>query len=257
MCFPFVLRRGSGGFAFAWRVAGAGVAAAVALLPAGVAAARASTPGPATPGPSTPGPAAPGPGAPGQATPHPVTPHPVTPHPDRPEPDKPKKAYALRIGIENGRRDVGPGDRLTYTIKVSNSGNADSPPLLLTQTLIPGLRLISSAPKGKVTDGRLTWSRVVPAGGTGQFSTTVQVGRLPSGTQRLAAVACATAKKGKRPIVCAADSDRLPVPAVDGSRWPWPGLWYAGAGVVAALAALLGVLARRRTLRRRQWTARL
>ncbi|MFC7382427.1 hypothetical protein [Sphaerisporangium rhizosphaerae] len=215
---PAVHGRETAASAVRGRTAGAriGVAVALALLPPGTAAAYAATPHPA----------------------------------------KPKKDYALRIGIDNGLAGVGPGDRVTYTIKVTNTGNADTPPLLLTQTLIPGVRLVSSAPKGKVTGGRVTWSGKVPAGGTGRYSATVQVGALPAGTQRLAAVACATTKGSRRPIVCAADSDRLPAPAAGGRPGSSTALWYGAGGAVAALTALMGVLLRRVALRRREWTAR-
>jgi uncharacterized repeat protein (TIGR01451 family) len=165
---------------------------------------------------------------------------------------KPKQPFALRIGIDDGRTTVRPGDRLTYTTKISNTGRERTPGLVLTQTLVPGLKLVSSTPEGTVSAGQIIWKSTLPAGKTDQFSATVQVGRLPGQLQRLAAVACASNKIGKRPIVCAAHSDRLQAPAPTGlahrvtalalSR----ALWWTAAGVGALLMTALTLFVRRR-----------
>ena len=168
---------------------------------------------------------------------------------------KPKQSFALRIGIDNGRTSVRVGDRLTYVTKVSNTGAASTPDLLLTQTLVPGLKLISSAPKGTLSGDRVMWSRVLPTGRTDQFSVTVEVGRLTGRPQRLAAVACASAKADKRPIVCASHLDLLRTTVTErpGSRIAGlvPGwiLWCAIAGAGALLAASLVLFHRRRKTR--------
>jgi uncharacterized repeat protein (TIGR01451 family) len=165
---------------------------------------------------------------------------------------KPKQTYALRIGIDNGRTSVRPGDRLTYVTKVSNTGAAKTPDLLLSQTLVPGLKLISSAPKGVLSADRITWNRALPTGGTGQFSVTVEVGRLARGQQRLAAVACASTKTDKRPIVCASHLDLLRTTATKGSQSGIGGLlsgrvlWCMIAGTGALLGAGVMLLRRRR-----------
>lgn len=169
-------------------------------------------------------------------------------------PPRPKQSFALRIGIDNGHTAVRQGDRLTYVTKISNTGQKETPDLLLSQTLVPGLELISSTPKGKVSGGRITWKSALPTGKTDQFSVTVEVGRLSGQLQRLAAVACAATLTGKRPIVCAAHSDRLQPPVkpgftdrltalVSGPLF-WSGITGAGSLIVAAL-----VLMRRRRLR--------
>ena len=169
---------------------------------------------------------------------------------------KPEESFALRIGIDDGRTTARTGDRLTYTIKVSNTGTAASPGLLLTQTLLPGLKVISSTPKGAVSGGRITWQRALPAGRTDQLRVTVEVGRLSAELRRLAAVVCASAKTDERPIVCASHMDLLPAATAAGPerRTVRPllrlGLWTAGAGALV-MAALVLVLVRRRRRRRR------
>ncbi|MBT2226561.1 DUF11 domain-containing protein [Nonomuraea sp. NEAU-A123] len=178
-----------------------------------------------------------------------------TAHARAPHPAEPKRSLALHIGIDNGHESVQRGDRLTYTIKISNTGATKTPALLLTQTLTPGLKLVSSTPQGKVSADRIAWSRALPAGKTDQFSVTLQVERLPAQLQRLAAVACASAKAGKRPIVCATDSDRLATSPSEGLQGqPVPayghGLWYAIAGVGALSTTSLALYARRRRRRR-------
>jgi uncharacterized repeat protein (TIGR01451 family) len=167
-------------------------------------------------------------------------------------PSKPKQSFALRIGIDNGRTDVRPGDRLTYITKISNTGTAKSPDLLLTQTLVPGLKLISSTPKGTASGGQVSWKKTLPAGRTEQFGVTVEVGRLSEQLQRLAAVVCASTRTGKRPIVCASHSDAVRTAAPGGARGRLigtvlsRGLWFAIAGAGALVVASLVLLARRR-----------
>jgi len=164
---------------------------------------------------------------------------------------KPKQTYALRIGIDNGRTRVRTGDRLTYVTKLSNTGAAETPDLLLSQTLVPGVKLISSTPKGTLSGDRITWNRVLPTGKTDQFSVTVEVGRLTGPAQRLAAVVCASTKAGIRPIVCASHLDLLGDSATDRTRsgalrsgWV---IWCAIAGAGVFLAASVMLFRRRRT----------
>ena len=82
--------------------------------------------------------------------------------------------------------------------------------------------------------------------------------RTPARALRLAAVACASARGGSRPIVCAAHLDRLPAAAqapgsASRSARPagLPPLAYAGAALAVLAAAVLAVLARRRVRLRR------
>ncbi|WP_066376380.1 DUF11 domain-containing protein [Herbidospora mongoliensis] len=169
------------------------------------------------------------------------------------EPTHKPKAVTLSIAIDNGHTTVKEGDRLTYTVKIHNTGATDTPVLRLSQTMVPGLKLLSSTPSGTVSAGRIEWSKSLPAGEKAQFSVTVDVGELAPQLQRLAVVACASAKTGDRPIVCATHSDRLltttarsqvPVPASGSGRF------YAIAGI-AALVLACGAFIGRRGLRRR------
>jgi uncharacterized repeat protein (TIGR01451 family) len=179
---------------------------------------------------------------------------PVTAHAAGPGPSKPKQSYALRIGIDNGRTNVRTGDRLTYVTKVSNTGTAKTPDLLLTQTLLPGIKLLSSAPKGTLSQGRITWNQSLPTGKTNEFRVTVEVGRLQSRPKRLAAVACASTKTAKRPIVCASHLDLLDGTATTAPKGRLGGpalIWGIGSAIVAAgaLAVALPTLLRRRRKR--------
>ncbi|GII62342.1 hypothetical protein Skr01_24270 [Sphaerisporangium krabiense] len=171
--------------------------------------------------------------------------HASVPHPAEP-------AYALRIGIDNGQTSVRPGDRLTYTIQVSNTGAKDSPDLVLKQVVPPGLKVLSSTPEGKISRDVIAWRRAVPAGRTDRLSVAVEVGSFPAQLRRLAAVVCASVKHEKRPIVCATDLDRLPSAAPPSERASvGAGLWWALGAVLAVLVAFLGPRARRALRRAR------
>lgn len=116
----------------------------------------------------------------------------------------------LRISIGDGRTMAQTGDRLTYTVLVQNSGARRSPQLKITETLPPGLRLVSASSQGVARAGVVTWSADLPAGGHDTFHLQAQVTRPPARQSRLAAVACATLAGSRTPIVCAAHLDRLP-----------------------------------------------
>ena len=155
--------------------------------------------------------------------------------------------YALRVGIDDGRTAVRAGDRITYVTKISNTGPVATPALLLSQTLPPGLTLVSSSPPGVLSHGRVLWNETLPAGRTDRFEVTADVGIL-SGVTRLAAVACASTKADRRPILCASHIDRLRTDeAQGGTGGPIPDriLWY-GAGAVGGLLILLGLMIQRR-----------
>ena len=82
----------------------------------------------------------------------------------------------------------------------------------------------------------------------------------PDHLLRLATVACASAMRDGRPIVCATHSDRLPAGAAaeaEAARAAAPPvnrLWYVGAGLLVLV--LTGVLAARRARRRGGRTSR-
>lgn len=174
-----------------------------------------------------------------------------TAHATDPGPAKPKQSYALRIGIDDGRTSVRTGDRLTYVTRVSNTGTTKTPGLRLSQTLVPGVKLISSAPKGTVSQGRITWDRALSTGGTSEFRVTVEVGRLAGHPERLAAVACASTRTDNHPLVCASHLDLLGDAAGAASARPagsaltW-GVRSALAGAAALVLTMLALLVRRR-----------
>jgi uncharacterized repeat protein (TIGR01451 family) len=152
----------------------------------------------------------------------------------------------LRISIGDGRTTAQAGDRLTYTVLVQNSGARRTPPLKITQTLPPGLRLVSASRHGVARAGSVTWHADLPAGGKDTFSLQAQVTRSAARQSRLAAVACAALAGSRTPIVCAAHLDRLPgaPAAAPGRRAATPAartLPSYAVGVLAVLAA--GVLA--------------
>jgi uncharacterized repeat protein (TIGR01451 family) len=165
----------------------------------------------------------------------------------------------LSIDVNDGRTAVKPGDLLRYVVEVHNIGTTTARHLLLTQTLPPGMRLISASRHGAARAGRVSWWVSLPVGHSGTFRVVGRAGRTPAHLLRLATVACAAADGSIKPVVCAAHSDRLPAGALAAALKPGT----AAAGnqttrryvtvVVAALvlAALTLIVPRRLALRRR------
>jgi uncharacterized repeat protein (TIGR01451 family) len=166
---------------------------------------------------------------------------------------------ALTISVSDGRTAANPGDRLTYVVTLRDAGQAGAPHLEVTQTLPAGLDFLSASPRETAAGGKVSWPAAIAAGATRTFRVVAQVTRTPARVLRLAAVACASAQGGSRPIVCAAHLDRLPAaaPAAAARSGRTPGippLAYAGTALalLAAIAIALAVLVRRRVRLRRQ-----
>ncbi|MER6825864.1 hypothetical protein ABT352_07740 [Streptosporangium sp. NPDC000563] len=187
----------------------------------------------------------------------------LKPHPEGPE-SRGEKAAAggvpsLSISIDNGRTAAEEGDRLTYTVKVRNTGATRVRELDLTQTLPTGLRFVSADGQGSASKGQVRWSVDVPPGKEATFHTVAEVGATPADLLRLASIACASIEGNDRPIVCATHSDQLPAGAAAAeaehvAAHPVSSrLGYVGMGAAAALSVLVlaGLLLLRRSRRGR------
>ncbi|MEO3856704.1 hypothetical protein [Acrocarpospora sp. B8E8] len=164
---------------------------------------------------------------------------------------EPEATLPLNISIDNGRTSVRQGDRLTYTIKISNTGDAETPVLRVFQATVPGLEVLATTPEATASAKRIEWSKSLAAREEAEFSVTAQVGPQAPQMQRLTVVACASNKSTDRPVVCAAHSDRLETLGLPiESETSNLGLWFTLAGVAALLAAS-GVIVGRRLLRRK------
>lgn len=168
-------------------------------------------------------------------------------------------APGLEISVSDGRAAVRPGDRVTYLVRVQDTGSRPVHRLEVTQALPAGVQFVSASDGGTAAAGRVTWHASLAAGGTDEVRATVLVTRIPAKTVRLAAVACAALPADSRPVICAAHLDPLPAgggAAVAPDRVAAAGQppargfphWYlaAGAGLAALVLALIGGRVRRR-----------
>jgi uncharacterized repeat protein (TIGR01451 family) len=163
---------------------------------------------------------------------------------------------ALIVSVTDGRVAARDGDVLRYTLTVRDTGSAPAPDLKVTQTMPPGVRLVSASDQGRAKAGQVSWSVGLRAGREATFHVVTRVGRTPATLLRLAAVACVSLPGSERPAVCAAHLDRLPAATAALVSRPAKSGLGAAAYVAAALAvAVLGLLAaiavRRRGPRRR------
>ncbi|CAO5163181.1 DUF11 domain-containing protein [Frankia sp. AiPs1] len=168
----------------------------------------------------------------------------------------------LAIGIDDGHTSVGVGDRVTYTVKIRNIGTVNAKDLLITQTLPAGARFVSAERNGVIRAGAVAWRTDLAAGRDTALVVHAEVTKTSPGQQRLASVVCATTDGTSRPIVCAADSDRLPAGGAAGASdtgagshaaggpHGWLVALYVGAGIVVALVA--GIAGRLRWSSRRR-----
>jgi uncharacterized repeat protein (TIGR01451 family) len=120
---------------------------------------------------------------------------------------------ALSIGISDGTSTAKPGDVLSYKVNIRNIGSASAPPLEVALTLPPAFKLLSASGDAAQAAGLVKWRVSLPAGHSGDFRVVGRVGPTPRQLLRLDAIACATAAKGAKPIVCAAASNELPAGA--------------------------------------------
>jgi uncharacterized repeat protein (TIGR01451 family) len=162
----------------------------------------------------------------------------------------------LSISVSDDRTSAKVGDRLSYTVSIRNVGTAEIPHLTITLTLPRGVPLSSISRHGASAGEKVTWHATVPAGRTQTFRATGKVIRPPAQMVRLAAVACAAARSGGNPIVCAADLDRSPagagaVAAKNGHPGDLTGALVTVGALVAVAAVIALVVVSRRTRRRR------
>ncbi|GAB3938665.1 hypothetical protein [Micromonospora vulcania] len=160
----------------------------------------------------------------------------------------------LSITLDDGRTAVAAGDELTYRLTVRNLGTAKVAGLKVSQTMPTGLTLVSADRGGKARNGAVNWSVDLKVGQESTFTTVAKVGETPKELLRLATVACATAKDGSKPLVCATHSDQLPAgaaatPTKDAGGTSW--LWYAGAVLALLVLGLVAFVLFRRYRGRR------
>ena len=175
-----------------------------------------------------------------------ATGHPVASRTARAMPRTP----GLTISVTDGRDAATAGDRLTYTVRVRDTGIAAASHLKITQTWSPGLEFLSASGHGVATTGQVAWRASLPAGGTRTFRLTALVTRTSALELRLAAIACVALPGGGRPIVCAAHLDQLPAAAAAPAARPASSSGhlpvYAAGGLAVLAAGLLTAIAGRR-----------
>lgn len=169
-----------------------------------------------------------------------------------------KSPPQLSIAVDDGRLTATKGDKLSYTLTVTNLGTAEIKNLQVTQTVPTTARFVTADSGGAEAKGAVTWKVNLKPTKTETFHTSLTVLSSPDAVLRLATVACAKVSAKSPPLVCAADSNELPAGAaartgpsaptragVLGTPFIW---WYLGGGV-ALLAAVAIVLAKARSVR--------
>jgi len=170
----------------------------------------------------------------------------ATAHADTPEPQ-------LSIAVDDGSAAAKSGDKLSYTVTVTNLGTTKVKDLRVSQTIPTGASLVTAGSHGDEAKGKVSWSVDLGAAQEVTMRTTMTLGSTPESALRLATVACAQVTAKGPAVVCASDSDLLPAgaaaaeavqPESAASSWWLDGRapWYAGGGaalVVVVVGAML------------------
>jgi uncharacterized repeat protein (TIGR01451 family) len=115
----------------------------------------------------------------------------------------------LTISVSDGHDRVRPGERLGYTLRVTNGGAMAAHRLKITLMLPAYLRFISASREASPVKGKVVWPVNLRPGQTASFLVRAELARTPPGLTSVAAVACASSGTG-RTLVCAAHLDALP-----------------------------------------------
>jgi uncharacterized repeat protein (TIGR01451 family) len=173
----------------------------------------------------------------------------LTAHAETPPPQ-------LSIAVDNGGTAARSGDKLSYTLTVTNLGTRKVENLRVSQTIPSGAAFVSADAEGRPDAGKVGWSVDLPTGKEVRMHTTMTVGSTSESALRLATVACAQVSAKGPALVCASDSDQLPAgaaaeqaetDAASSSAWlDGRTPWYLGGGAAVLLAALGAALLVRR-----------
>ncbi|MEU4804267.1 hypothetical protein [Actinosynnema sp. NPDC023587] len=159
----------------------------------------------------------------------------------------------LSISIDNAHDQVRGGDELAYEITVRNTGSSDVEGLRVSQSVPPGLRVVTADQDGRTSETSVEWTATVPAGKDLTLTDKAVFDTAPDGTARLASSVCAYRPGETRPLVCSTDSDELAaaVPAsAQSSAWWWPPVLAVVVLAVVVLAVAVGAFALFRRRRR-------
>ncbi|WP_300619446.1 GEVED domain-containing protein, partial [Dokdonella sp.] len=118
-------------------------------------------------------------------------------------PTAPKVAIVKTLTGESGSKpgQAEPGEQLTYTITLTNSGGSDATNYGVTDTLDPNVTFVSATNGGAAAGGVVTWSGLtVPANGSLTLTVVVKVvDPIPAGVTQIGNVAYET---GTTPPAC-------------------------------------------------------
>lgn len=167
----------------------------------------------------------------------------------------------LSIAVDDGQTSAVAGDKLAYTLTVTNLGTKRVQDLLVTQSVPAGSKLASKDNDAVETQGTVTWKLNLDPTKKATLKMSLTVLKTSNDVLRLATVACAKVSKKAAPLVCASDSNQLPAGAAAQAQQdestetsgflstPHLG-WYVAGGIALLAAIALGIVLIVRSRRR-------
>lgn len=120
----------------------------------------------------------------------------------------------LSIAIDDKADSAAKGDKLAYTITITNLGTERVKDLAVSQTVPAGSRFDSADRSGRHIGNAVSWTVNIKAAEKVTLHTSLTVAATPATLLRLATVVCAQLSAKGPPLVCASDSDELPAGAL-------------------------------------------
>ncbi|MEU7524320.1 hypothetical protein AB0A74_01140 [Saccharothrix sp. NPDC042600] len=167
------------------------------------------------------------------------------------QPSAPPPPQALRITMSDGITETSAGERIPYTLSISNGSGDPATGLAVGFTLPRGVSAAEISAAGTVTGSQVDWTLDVPAHHSVDLTLVGVVDTIPEGMNGIAVSACVAAGPRQPPLVCTSDINQVrgapsiqgltAAPAAESKSWT-PSWWQIGLAVAALLLVVLAVV---------------
>lgn len=151
----------------------------------------------------------------------------------------------LHVALSAGEEDerLRPGDRVEYTIRVRNSGDAEFPQAQVVAFLPKNVRHVSGTEGARAEEGRISWEQSLEPGERAVLHSVGEITGVPEGAEYPVTTVCLRPESDSVLASCTAQTHRVH------DSVPWP--FVVAAALVAAAIGAGGYMRLRSTRRPR------